>query len=186
MTKIFMSAVGCVTLGMVCCGPVFAQSVCKDEILIAGRAGLSRETAASKAVADWKNQANIKYGTFHSNPEKAERLDGVKGLDTTHCAKTIVGFFVCEARGRPCPDNQADLTANPLPISGSSCTSDDPLGCRSDVKWLQDRLNDKGARLRVDGVKGSETNAAIRWYKQRHQLGYDSSIDQRLVDSLKA
>ncbi len=54
----------------------------------------------------------------------------------------------------------------------------------SRVRALQQALNEKGASLRVDGIMGPNTRAALRNYQQQNGLRATGTIDQQTRQSL--
>lgn len=148
---------------------------CRAEIVAMGGAAIGEPRAQKKAIAAWRGQAIAKHGYFFGDPEKASG----EGIKRPSCARNLVGMFVCEARGQPCSEKQADQNTETF------CTRGDSELCRSNLKWVQIRLNDHGARIAVDGLWGDETEEAIRNYKRRKHIGNNSKVDDRLLESLK-
>lgn len=56
---------------------------------------------------------------------------------------------------------------------------------RSDVKQLQNALNDHGYNIRADGVWGSETSAALRSFQRTRRLEVTGNLDIPTRDALQ-
>ncbi len=158
---------------------------CGTEIAINGAGAIKEERAFTKAVDAWRAQAITTYGIYYGNEKFARTGTGVGekvGLDRVRCGRTLVGLFVCQVRGRPCIENKIEQAGEPpLEICLYSPSPCDPM-----VKWVQKRLNEKGARIVEDGRDGDETRSAIRRYKDRRGLWpVDSNIDEPLLESLR-
>lgn len=152
------------------------ERTCRNEIVSTGSAAIREPRAKEKAIEAWRGQAITNHGIFFGSADEAN--EG-KGIVHERCARTLVGLWVCQARGRPCV-----LKATDQP-NEFFCTSGDPSHCNPNVKWVQSRLNSNGAGIAVDGLEGRETADAIRRYKKSRNIGNDSYIDDRLLDALK-
>ena len=184
MAAIIERIVVATVLTLALAGPSLAVEVaptCGNEIAINGAGAIKEERALQKAIEAWRGQAITTYGIFYGN-EKVAISGAGKGVEKVRCARTLIGLVVCQVRGRPCIENKTEQAGEP-PIDGYCRFKPQP--CDPTVKWVQRRLNDKGFSIAEDGRPGEETKAAIRRYKVRHDLGFDSFIDDRLVDSLK-
>jgi hypothetical protein len=178
MANVFARLALAVGLMLAIAAPATAQErTCKPEITATGGGAIRDTRAKEKAVEAWRQQAVANNGIFFGNEKDAN--DG-KGLLVERCAKTLLGLTVCQARGRPCLVKQADL-----PNEIACIKSEDSKNCNPTVKWVQKRLNDKGAKLTVDGSPGKGTEAAIVKFKKANKLGDDSDIDEKLIDALK-
>ncbi len=177
MAKIFMRIGGAGVLMFMLAGQAVAvERTCRTEIVSAGSAAIREPRAREKAIESWRGQAVANHGIFFGNEKEAN--DG-NGVMVERCARTLVGLYVCQARGRPCLVKQAAQSDEIL------CTLDDPVRCNANVKWVQRRLNDRGAKLTVDGLEGDETARAIRRYKRSKNMGDDNYIDDKLLEALK-
>ncbi|NJM55765.1 MAG: peptidoglycan-binding protein [Verrucomicrobiae bacterium] len=150
---------------------------CKPEITATGGGAIRDSRAKEKAVEAWRQQAVANNGIFYGNEKDAN--DG-KGITVERCAKSLLGLTICQARGRPCLVKQAD---KPNEIA---CTKDDSKNCQPEVKWVQQRLKDKGVSITVDGSPGPGTAKAIRDFKKKNGLGNDDEITEKLIEALKA
>lgn len=149
---------------------------CKPEITATGGGAIRDSRAKEKAVEAWRQQAVANNGIFYGNEKDAN--DG-KGIIVERCAKSLLGLTICQARGRPCLVKQAD---RPNEIA---CTKDDSKNCEPDVKWIQQRLKDKGFNVTVDGSAGKGTAKAIKEFKKKNKLGDDDEITEKLIEALK-
>ena len=175
MTRLFLRSAAIAGILTFASSHAFAQQEvrCRAEISATGSAALTESGAKEKAIGNWRRSVIARYGEFFSNFEKA------RGSSVSRCAKTLLGLTRCEARGQPC---EAGLTtANEI-----SCDRDDSANCSPTVKWIQTRLNAKGARLKVDGAEGEATRQALRKFKQTNGLGDDSDVTEKVLQALAA
>ena len=68
-------------------------------------------------------------------------------------------------------------TAPPTPGASAGLSS-------ATLKALQEALNKQGSAVKVDGVLGNETRAAIRQYQSQHHLPVTGEPDQATLDKL--
>ena len=57
---------------------------------------------------------------------------------------------------------------------------------KSFIRWLQQRLNEHGAKLKVDGIAGPKTRAALRAFQQRSGLMDNALATAETVTALQA
>src|SRR3990167_529349 len=57
---------------------------------------------------------------------------------------------------------------------------------KSFIRWLQQRLNERGANLKVDGIAGPKTRAALRAFQQRSGLKDNALATAETVTALQA
>jgi hypothetical protein len=151
----------------------FAQSRCKPEITATGHGAILESAGPTKAINAWRNEAVTRYGVFYGEPQQAN--EG-KGVIVQNCGRTLLGLMVCLAVGRPCiADTGTEI----------ECDRHDGLQCDPTVKWVQTRLNAKGARLLVDGNSGAATVAAIRNFRKTSKLPDGTNIDDALISALR-
>jgi len=67
-----------------------------------------------------------------------------------------------------------------MPLAGAAAAA----LSRSTVLLLQESLNKQGATIKVDGVLGDETRAAIRQFQSQHHLPVTGEPDQATLDKL--
>jgi hypothetical protein len=175
--SIFRSAIVAGLVSIAIAAPASAQErSCKPEITATGGGAIRESRSKEKAVDAWRQQAVANNGIFYGNEKDAN--DG-KGVIVERCAKSLLGLTICQARARPCLVKQAD---KPNEIA---CTKDDSKNCEPDVKWIQQRLKDKGFNVTVDGSAGRSTGKAIRDFKKKNKLGDDDEITEKLLEALK-
>ena len=93
---------------------------------------------------------------------------------------TLCGWQYSSAGQVPGINHATDLNV----IYGVGVTSTYPVPARTlrrgsagdDVRWVQERLNAEGAGLKVDGIYGPVTEAAVRQYQFIHGLAVDGTV----------
>jgi hypothetical protein len=74
----------------------------------------------------------------------------------------------------------------PVVTTNRTLTLTRPAMRGHDVERLQGLLNKTGAKLKVDGVYGKATVAAVKVYQKAHKLTVDGTVGPRTWDSLTA
>jgi major membrane immunogen (membrane-anchored lipoprotein)/predicted small secreted protein len=108
------------------------------------------------------------------------KVDGIFGNLTLAAVKTYQGANGLKVDGIVGPMTVAKLVPAPTVV-----TSTLSLGSTGhDVKLLQTKLNENGAKLKVDGVFGNLTLAAVRNYQRANGLVVDGIVGPRTIAKL--
>lgn len=118
------------------------------------------------------------------------RVQTIEGNTANVCARRVRSAGPIAGYGRP-----AYTVAAPTPSSAGSSTRawpgtyfqlKTPMMRGGDVKWVQQRLNTKGAspKLTADGVFGPKTDREVRDYQKAHKLEVDGIVGSKTWGSL--
>lgn len=179
MLRFVLSLAMVLGLGAGLASQAYAQASCQAEIVATGNGAILESAGPTKAIAAWRREVISRYGVFYGEPARA---NSGKGVTTYNCSRTLLGLMVCQARGTPCADasSAVEVTEIACGVAGDSRL------CDPTVKWVQNRLNTKGYKLKVDGSAGPATAAAVRAFRRANGLADIAAIDDALIGKLRA
>lgn len=178
----------------------YSYAVCPHGIVMEGR-GFGREQAAQPGGnTTWTSC------TFMSGPKEKPTAEQVKAFKelrsylrgrglkaairghrdfiSTSCPGSILYGMVKDRSLEGTVSSPKPSGAKPWP--GRYLRLQRPYMNGSDVKWVQDRLNAKGAspKLAEDGVYGPKSEGEVRDYQKSHNLSVDGIVGPKTWASL--